>query len=215
MMRAAAHLRPFGGDALFGFFRRPPPIRDVAALGDFIDRHAAFVAQKGVYEYSRARAGHYAKVLFKEKEFQHAVEVARWRAYPLGLAMVAELVHGILRPHAGDRHGVVHAAVVALALDAFDRYPVPAALGDAAWSELRDELRQRLNRIDLHPPKFAKDIPEPFAQAYFSLMPIHQKLRTSEFPTIRNYLRVSLINVHDELSKRMDASAMAALLSAG
>jgi len=199
---------------VFAFFRRPPPIRDVATLGDFIDRNAAFVMQKGVYEYSRARAGHYAKVLFKEKEFQDAVEVARWRAYPLGLAMVAELVHGILRPHAGDRHGVVHAAMVALVLDVFDRYPVPPALGDNAWREARRVLEQRLNRIDLHPPKFAKDIPEPLARAYFDLMPIHQKLRASEFPTIRNYLRVSMINVHDELSKRMDAPAMAALLSA-
>ena len=53
--------------------------------------------QKGIYEYSRARAGHYAKVLFREPEFQAAVEESRWRAYPLGLAMVAELVEGVLR----------------------------------------------------------------------------------------------------------------------
>ena len=54
--------------------------------------------QKGIYEYSRARAGHYAKVLFGEPEFIEAVDRARWRAYPLGLAMVAELVEGVLRP---------------------------------------------------------------------------------------------------------------------
>jgi len=40
---------------LLDFFRRPPPIRDVEALADFIDRNAAFVVQKGIYEYSRAR----------------------------------------------------------------------------------------------------------------------------------------------------------------
>ena len=39
----------------FDFFRRPPPIRDAAALADFIDQNSAFVAQKGIYEYSRAR----------------------------------------------------------------------------------------------------------------------------------------------------------------
>ena len=60
-----------------------------------------FVAQKGIYEYSRARAGHYAKVLFREPEFQAAVEQSRWRAYPLGLAIVAELVEGVLCPAAG------------------------------------------------------------------------------------------------------------------
>jgi hypothetical protein len=198
---------------VFGLFRRPPPIRDLDALADFIDQHAAFVAQKGIYEYSRARAAHYAKVLFKEAEFQQAVELARWRAYPLGLAMVAELVQGVVRPHVHDNRAAVHVALVRLALSVFDRYPTPAALGDAAWSDLRRELKQHLARIDLHAPKFAKDVPEPFAQTYFDLMPIHPKLRASEFPTIRNYLRITMCNIHDELTKRTDASALAALLS--
>ena len=81
----------------FPFFRRPVPIRDSGALADFIDRNAAFVAQKGIYEYARARAGHYAKVLFREPAFLDAVEQSRWRAYPLGLDLVAELVEGVLR----------------------------------------------------------------------------------------------------------------------
>ena len=48
---------------------------------------------------------------------------------------------------------------------------------------------RRLPLIGLHPPKRAMDIPEPFAESYFDLMPIHEKLRRSEFPTTRNYLR--------------------------
>src|SRR5262245_20111743 len=107
------------GCELFGLFRRPPPIHDTGALADFIDQHAAFVVQKGIYEYSRARAGHYAKVLFKEVEFQQAVEQARWRAYPLGLAMVAELVQGLVRPHVSDHRVAVHEAIVKLALSVF------------------------------------------------------------------------------------------------
>ena len=88
---------------LLNFFRRPPPICDVPALAEFIDGNAAFVAQKGIYEYSRARAGHYSKVLLREPEFQAAAENSRWRAYPLGLAMVSELVEGVLRPYSDDR----------------------------------------------------------------------------------------------------------------
>ncbi len=67
-------------------------------LAQFIDENAAFLVQKGIYEYSRARAGHYAKILFREPEFAEAVERSRWAAFPLGLAMVAEVVEGILRP---------------------------------------------------------------------------------------------------------------------
>ena len=79
--------------------RRRPPLQTLDELADFIDAQAAFLAQKGIFEYSRARAGHYAKVLFAEVGFQHAVEQSRWRAFPLGLAMAAEIMEGILRPH--------------------------------------------------------------------------------------------------------------------
>ena len=94
---------------LLDYFRRPAPIRDAARLGDFIDQHTAFLAQKGLYEYARARAGHYAKVLFGEKEFQTAIDQARWRAYPLCLAMVTELVEGVLSPQVADRRRLLDA----------------------------------------------------------------------------------------------------------
>src|SRR4029078_209002 len=90
---------------LFDIFRRAPPIRDVPALAEFLDGNAAFVAQKGIYEYSGARAGHSSKVLLREPEFQAAAESSRWRAYPLGLAMVSELVEGVLRPYSDHPRG--------------------------------------------------------------------------------------------------------------
>lgn len=201
--------------SLFSLFRRPAPIRDAVALADFIDRNAAFLVQKGIYEFSRARAGHYAKVMFREDTFRAAVESARWRAYPLGLAMVAEMAEGVLRPHAGEERHEIHAALAAITLAVFDRYPVPAALGEAAWREAREVLVRRLAHIDLHAPKRVIDIPQIFAEEYFALMPIHEKLRGPDFPTLRNYLRVSLCNIHDELTKRMDPRMMADLLRGG
>jgi hypothetical protein len=39
-------------------------------------------------------------------------------------------------------------------------------------------------------------------------MPIHEKLRAPDFPAITNYLRVSLINIHDALIKRLDIPAV-------
>jgi hypothetical protein len=173
---------------LLELFRRPPPIRTVPALAEFIDGNAAFVVQKGIYEYSRARAGHYAKVLFREPEFQAAADNSRWRAYPLGLAMVSELVEGVLRPHAEDRRAALD-RLVAISLSVFDRYPTPAVLGAETWSQLRNELTHNLDLIG-------------------QLMPIHEKLRATEFPTIRNYLRVTMCNIHEEFSNRIDAPAL-------
>jgi hypothetical protein len=45
-------------------------------------------------------------------------------------------------------------------------------------------------------------------------MPIHKKLRASEFPTLHGYLKVTLCNIHDELTKRLDGEAMAQSLRA-
>ena len=198
----------------FDIFRRPPPVRNVSALADFIDRHAAFVAQKGIYEYARARAGHYSKVLFKEPEFQAACDVSRWQTFPLGLAMVGELVHGLLVPAWQGSRPQLTEAVRALTLSVFDRYAAPTALSRQTWADARAELDRHLKQMGLHPPKWAKDIPEPFWERYFDLMPIHERMRTQDAGTTRNYLRVTLINIHDELAKRIDAAAVVGKLEA-
>ena len=200
---------------LFDIFRSRPPVRDSHELAQFIDENAAFLVQKGIYEYARARAGHYAKVLFKESLFAEAVERSRWTAYPLGLAMVGELVEGVLRPLAADADRAQQLETLrGLVLSVFDRYPIPAVLGAASWSQMRIDLERRLQLIGLHPPKRAFEIPEPFARAYFDLMPIHKQLRASEFPTLHGYLKVTLCNIHDELTKRLDAEAIAQSLRA-
>ena len=196
-------------------FRRAPPIRDVAALSDFIDEKSAFLVQKGIYEFSRARAGHYAKVLFSEQTFLDAAEQSRWRAYPLGLAMVAEMVEGVLRPQAERERSATSEALAAIVLSVFDRYPVPTAINEEAWRSARADLAHRLVLLGSYPRKRVMDIPEPFADRYFALMPIHKKLRASDSPTMKNYLKVVLINVHDDLTRRMDAEAMATKLRRG
>ena len=194
---------------IFDIFRRRPAIRDAPGLADFIDRNAAFVVQKGIYEYSRARAGHYAKVLFGEPEFSAACARARWRAFPLGLVMVGELAEGVLCPtRQEERHAQID-AIRALTLGVFDRYPVHAALGATDWRVLRDDLGRDLLRVGLHAPKWAKDVPAPYAKKYFDLMPVHEKLRGRDAPTIHNYLRVTMCNIHDELTKRVDVAAVA------
>jgi hypothetical protein len=198
--------------ALLDFFRRRPPIRDAGELADFIDRNAAFLVQKGIYEYSRARAGHYSKVLFGEAGFRAAVEASRWRAYPLGLAMVGEIVEGVLT--SSDKGGRLERleALIALTLSVFDRYAVPPDVGQDAWLALRADVSRHLQSLSLHPPKRAMDVPVPFAKSYFDVMPINEKLRGSDFPTITNYLRVTLCNIHDELTKRLDRAALPDLL---
>ena len=148
-------------------FRPRPPIRDREALADFIDAQSAFIVQKGIYEYSRARAGHYAKVLFAEEGFAQSVERARWQAFPLGLSMVGEMIEGVLASQAGTPRREILDQLIAVVLSVFDRYPVPPSIGEEAWLEARSDLAHRLDLVGGHAPKRVMDIPEPLAEAYF------------------------------------------------
>lgn len=194
------------------WFRRAPPIADRDGLIEFIDSQAAFLMQKGIYEYARARAGHYAKVMFNEQTFTDAFNLARWQAYPLGLAMVGELVEGVLRDLGSRDPQAATAWVGDVVLSTFDRHPVPPRIGEQAWRKARADLALRLQHIGLHPPKRAMDIPEALAKKYFDLMPIHEKLRGRDFPTTHNYLKVTMCNIHDELTRRMDVPALSRLV---
>lgn len=194
--------------ALFGFFKRKPPIREPKELADFIDEHAAFLMQKGIYEYSRARAGPHASKMLSEPDFQKSVELSRWRAYPLGLAMVGEMVEGVLRPHAGADKRAHTDDLIDLLLSVFDRYPVPPPIGKDAWLDARSALALSLDQVSLHPPKRVIDIPEQYVKRYFDMMPIHEDMRTKDVGTTLNFLKLNLANMHEDLTNRMNATEM-------
>jgi len=194
------------------FFRREPPVAGREALIDFLDKQAAFLAQKGLYEYSRARAGPYGNLLFSEKSFLAEVEKSRWIAYPATLAMVTEAVEGALRPAAGEQRQRLLEGMTTAALAAFDRYPVPATLDSDVWSGLRQTLEHDLAVIGLHPVKRVMDMPGRYLDRYVEAMPIHEKLKAKDVPTIHNYLRTNLCNVHDLFVRRADAPALVAAL---
>jgi hypothetical protein len=199
--------------ALWGFFRRRPRIREIADLADFIEAQSAYLVQRYIYDYTNARAGPYSKSLWAQPEFAEAMERSRWRAFPLGLAMVGEMVEGVLRRYSGDRRGALLESLSRLVLEVFDRHQVPAALGADVWQACREELARRLDQIGLHPPKSVSDIPEPYVERYFGMMPFDKSLLSNDVPTTRAYLRLNLINIRDELVKRMDAADMAAMLT--
>ena len=196
------------GMGLLDFLRRKPPIRNAEELADFIDENAAFLVQKGIYDYSRARSGHFAKVMLADPGFQAALDHSRWRAYPLGLAMVGEMVDATLASQSGDRRSLLD-PLIALVLSVFDRYPVPAASNAEEWQAARAELALHLERLSTHPPKRVIDIPEPFYERYFAMMPFAKQFLTNDAPTARGFMQLQLVNMQENLLSRLDKVDMA------
>ena len=156
------------------WFRRPPPIDDRPALVEFLDSRAAFLTQKGIFDFSRAAAGPSFSSLIKEAAFAAAVDEARWKSYPLVLSCVVEMVDGVLRPLAQGAMPLAE-ALQASAFEIIDRYPVPKPIEPAAWAEARAALGLRIIHIALHPPKRVKDIPLQIAPQFYDNLPIHQR----------------------------------------
>jgi hypothetical protein len=197
-----------------GLFRKPAPVANVVALADFIDERAAFVVQKCVFEYARARSGTMSQKLFKEQGFRDAVEAARWINYPIGLVDVAEAVLSTLRddgttvgPDAVE--GLIRTAEVPTR-----RYPVPEGFPADFWETTRTKVAERLKRASLAPPRLVKDIPKDTARAFFDNLPIHPELRKNDFDLIRNTLAVNLCRASDDLSQRLDKPALLTSLAA-
>ncbi len=202
--------------ALFGLFtRKKSPIRAPAELADFIDEQASALVHEGIVQNVRARAGDQADRILSEEAFARLAETARWRTYPLGLAMVAEMIDGLLRPHA-DAQRALADETIDLVLGVFDRHPVPGAIGKNAWLDARSELAMRLDAISNQPPRNVTDIPSPYIKRYLAEMPSHTGMTHSEAGAALDALKRQLTKEREELETRMDAAAMAkAVLAAG
>lgn len=190
------------------YFRRKPAIDTREKLVEFLDTRAAYLIQKNIFDYARARSGPYFSQIVKEEAFKHSVEVSRWTGYPTGLAALAEIVRGVLFEQA-DRKAL-NDSISSATLAAFDHYPVPQVLGEEAWKKARETLIERLALIDSHPPKFAKDVILPYAQILYDSQPIHEELRKNDFEMIRAQLRINLVTMHDEFATRVKTPALLA-----
>lgn len=188
-------------------------IRRTEALADFLDERSTFLAQHTVDEYSKGRAGPIAADLFAEAAFGAALDRARKAAYPIALTMLAEMAEGVLRPHVQDAQASFFRELEVLVLSVFDRHPVPPGLTPQAWLATRDEVLRSLNELpQQQPPKLPADITKPFAPLFLAIMPIHDMLRSENFPALQNYLRTSLTEMHDEFVRLARPRALIAAI---
>jgi hypothetical protein len=195
-------------DAVAGLFRRPEPIVDADGLASFMDRRAAFLAQKCVVEFCRVRSGVYWQKLFSEKEFQEALSRSRWRSYPATYSMVAEMVEGALREAAGDRQRKLPGVLARIAEKTFQAYGVPEGSDPDFWTKSLALVEERLAATQLGAPRPVREMPEPMARIVFGALPLHKEIVTRDYDYIFNNLRMNLLRAHEDLLKTGDLPAI-------
>ncbi len=196
------------------WFEKPPPLETVGDLVDFLDGNAAFVAQRCLFEYARALAGYGWQPLMEEDGFRSAMEQSRWRAYPIGLALVAEVVEGQLRAALPGTAPHLLVAVERAALTSFERHRPPSLVEPETWRAAGERLRRTVAALQSGPPLPVKDIAKPVAEEMLGLVPIHPRLRGRDAFMVQNNLTVSLLKVHGDFAARADRQRLLADLLA-
>lgn len=200
---------------LFGLFGKPrQPITTRDGLDDFLDSNGAYLVQRCLYEYARGAAGYQWQPLMDEAIFKAAMERSRWLAFPIGLAAVAEVAEGVLRPAAGTNAAAVAEAVVRACDRVLDRHSPPERIESSEWAAARAAVAQRLARADSARLRAVHDVARSIAKEVFGLIPIVEQFRGRDPDLARNNLSVSLIAIHTEFVKRADAPTLVAALLA-
>ena len=200
---------------LLDVFRKPTAIECLTDMEDFLDTRAAFLVQKCVFEYSRARAGILSQKLFREKGFKAAVSHSAWKNYPLCLENITIMVEQLLRPNAGDLQAEMRAGMKTAAANVTDRYPIPEGFEARFWADARERICARIERAGLAAPRPVMDLPKETIKEFFDELPIHESLRGHDFILVQNNLRSNLCQMHDEFIGRADLPALAQSVIAG
>ena len=161
-----------------------PPVATLDELADFLAAQTAYVAQRTVLQYCRARTGLNCDELFHEQEFLDGLEVCRWEAYAALLADVAELVLILLRRQSpADPHsylpGMAEAAGAALRRH-------PCRVTERAGTRASAAIEQHLARSLIAAPRAVHLVGFGSADAIFGHLPIHPDLRRGDREMFRN-----------------------------
>lgn len=186
---------------------RPPPIKTGAALAEFLDQRAAFVAQKSVFGYSYLKTRLPMQELMRDKPFADAFEVARWEAFAAVLADMVVIAEGMLRAPAGSRAPALVDRLTELYSGVLGAHALPAHRAQG-WSAEIAALRERLARIQLAPPLSAAAIGASSAERVYETLPIHESLRARDKPGLLANVQFAIVGLYQEFDRRIDRMAL-------
>jgi hypothetical protein len=186
--------------------RRWPSVTTGQELADLLAAQTAYVAQRSVIEYCKARTGLNWEKLSLEQSFLDRLEVCRWEAYAVVLADVAELALIRLRRDGAAAPEAYLPGLVAAARAALRRHPVPSHR--TSWTDAADAIERHLARAALAAPRPVHLIGLQSADAIFDLLPIHPDLRPQDREMFQNSVRFAICGAFDAMSGCIEVPAL-------
>jgi len=126
-------------------FLPKPKVRTIAALQQFLDGEAAYLAQKSVIDFARNELGSLSAQAFDDPRFQAKLAVCRWEGFAHALADMTVLAHARLL-EAGVPKGLLDSKLGDLYAAILTGHPPPDHRihgWDAEIAALRSRLAER------------------------------------------------------------------------
>lgn len=188
-------------------------VRSLEQLGDFLSRHAFFIAQKCADDYCRNKVGlsHYA--LGEEQAYRDALAVCRWEGYGAVLAGLLAVVQRQLI-EAGLDAERTEAALVALYRRILEREPPPVHRPQG-WGDLIAALPGRLRAARADPPPSLLEIAAAAGSRLFEVLPIHASHRQFDEPVVIGAVQFNFVGFSDRFRREADSAALGQSLLTG
>lgn len=185
---------------------RAKPVRTSEQLGEFLSRHAAYIAQKCTDDYCRNKVGmaHYA--LGEEQSYRDALAVCRWEGYAAVLAGLTAVAQRFLL-EAGFDAARVEAALVALNQRILAQHPLPAHR-QQGWGDVIAALPGQLRAARAEPPPKLPEIAAHAGQRLFEMLPIHRRYRELDEPVVVSAVQFNFVGFSDRFRREVDTAAV-------
>jgi len=190
-------------------FLPKPKIRSLAALQQFLDGEAAFVAQRSVIDYVRNELGSLSAQAFDDPRFRVKLAVCRWEGYAATLADMTMLTHARLLA-AGAPRAALEPRLTELYSAILAGHPVPEHRGQG-WSSDIAALRLRLaGRPDgpANPQAYA----EKTGAMVFETLPFAPRDKVENRMVLCNAFVFGLIAFNDRLARLLVTAPLCAEL---
>ena len=185
-------------------FRSQAPIRDRAALKEFLNTRASFVAQTSLYGYLRTRAGMRYPELFDDDVFVTSINIAKWQIWLACLSDLVVYAGGLLMKHPQASTDDVASLMQSLVNDILQETGIPADAGDK-FTDHAEHVRQR---IALCAWQSVTDDEQPFShspQALLEWAPVVDAFKETDADIVINSVRFRWQKVRQDLRSLLDA----------
>jgi hypothetical protein len=190
--------------------RETTPIDSVAKLREFVATRSAYIGQKTLYNYVRARMGTRYPRMFEDEKIIASLNIAKWHVlagclsdltiYAVGAAMHDQPIDN------NSRHAMARQCYEAALRQNIDELPSERF----SIQESIDEFERRLKATDwvrgaLLPENFTRS-----PQALYNWAPIADNLKKFDAEIVENSMKYAWRDIREQFRKRIDAASVCA-----